>query len=207
MLFVIWITVRRCQNRGRHLSAVSVPARFVSWQRDILPKDRASSFIGFFLFLPSFAFHFFFFFVPFFPFLLAFFLSMLSVFFSLPSVLLFEGEFSELYSLRLFWLFLILIFLNILANCMVSKISTALAAIMSVIDRFREFLGRFFLSFQPNIGPLLNTSRKRFSVGRGDSNLFVFRFDIRSMGIVDRVGRHVEESGERYSSFFLFQEP
>lgn len=86
---------------------------------------------------------------------------------------------------------------------MVSKISAALAAITSVIDRFREFLGRFFfLPFQPNIGPLLNTSRKRFSVGRGDSNLFVFRLDIRSMGIVDRVGQHVEESGERYSSFF-----
>lgn len=103
--------------------------------------------------------------------------------------------------------FLILIFLkNTLANCMVSKISTALAAITSVIDRCRAFLGRFFffLSFRPNIGPLLNTSRKRFSAGRGDSNLFVFRLDIRSMGIVDRVGQHVEESGERYSFFFLF---
>lgn len=80
---------------------------------------------------------------------------MLSVFFSLPSVLLFEGEFSELYSLRLFWLFLILIFLNILANCMVSKISTALAAIMSVIDRFREFLGRFFSFFPTKYWPIV----------------------------------------------------
>lgn len=86
MLFVIWITVRRCQNRGRHLSAVSVPARFVSWQRDILPKDRVSSFIGFFPFVPSFAF-FLFFFSPFF---LAFFsLSLCSPFFFLPLLLFF----------------------------------------------------------------------------------------------------------------------
>lgn len=32
---------------------------------------------------------------------------------------------------------------------MVSKISAALAAITSVIDRFREFLGRFFFPFFP----------------------------------------------------------
>lgn len=187
---------------------MSVPARFVSWQRDILPKDRASSFIGFFLFLPSFVFHFFFFLLlSFLSFWLFFPLYALCFFFS-PFRSFVRGRiFRTLLAATVLRLFLILIFLNILANCMVSKISTALAAIMSVIDRFREFLGRFFLSFQPNIGPLLNTSRKRFSVGRGDSNLFVFRLDIRSMGIVDRVGRHVEESGERYSSFFLFQEP
>lgn len=76
---------------------MSVPARFVSWQRDILPKDRASSFIGFFPFVPSFAFRFFFFFSFLFGFFLS--LSMLSVFFSPPSfVLLFEGEFPEFYS-------------------------------------------------------------------------------------------------------------
>lgn len=91
MLFVIWITVRRCQNRGRHLSAVSVPARFVSWQRDILPKDRASSFIGFFPFRSFFCFSFFSFFFFFFaPFFLAFFsLSLCSPFFFLPLLLFF----------------------------------------------------------------------------------------------------------------------
>lgn len=149
MLFVIWITVRRCQNRGRHLSAVSVPARFVSWQRDILPKDRASSFIGFFLFVPSFAFHFSSFF--YFFFLLFSFLPFSSLVVCFPFRSFVRGRIFRISlaaTVSAIPVFLILIFLkNTLANCMVSKISTALAAITSVIDRCRAFLGRFFFFF------------------------------------------------------------
>lgn len=56
MLFVIWITVHRCQNRGRHLSAarVALRARYATRQPNISPKAPPASLFRdcFFFFAP-----------------------------------------------------------------------------------------------------------------------------------------------------------